>query len=371
MTCMYFTFPAYKVNVELSVCGVENHAVEFHLIFHVTGAGDIFQTQLDNLHRAYSDVMNDEVLKSAKPFFKRYFLSDAANQTVLLDSALSTMPRCVTSVVQQSPLDGSKIALWCYLAADMNPEYRHLWTVERTVGPGSSEQQTARLLQQYETRLEQSGCTLANNCVRTWFFVRDVDVNYRGVVTARKENFEQQGLTHLTHYIASTGIEGISASPAEKVMLDTYAIRGLDPGQLNYLYAKAYLSPTYDYGVTFERGVSIGFGDRRQVYISGTASIDEKGNVLHVGDVEQQVMRMWTNVEALLEEAGCSFEDTMQMIVYLRDIGDFQQVKQLFDVRFPGVPKVIVLAPVCRPAWLVEMECIAVRSVDNPEFKNL
>ena len=49
------------------------------------------------------------------------------------------------------------------------------------------------------------------------------------------------------------------------------------------------------------------------------------------------------------------------MIVYLRDPSDYDAVKAMYDEKFPNVPKVIVLAPVCRPTWLIEMECIAVK----------
>ena len=58
------------------------------------------------------------------------------------------------------------------------------------------------------------------------------------------------------------------------------------------------------------------------------------------------------------------------MIVYLRDIADYTIVKEMYDKRFPCTPKVFVHAPVCRPTWLVEMECIAVKSDENDEFKD-
>ena len=54
----------------------------------------------------------------------------------------------------------------------------------------------------------EQGCKLADNCIRTWFFVQNVDVNYAGVVKARNEVFVTQNLTEKTHYIASTGIGG-------------------------------------------------------------------------------------------------------------------------------------------------------------------
>ena len=49
------------------------------------------------------------------------------------------------------------------------------------------------------------------------------------------------------------------------------------------------------------------------------------------------------------------------MIVYLRDPSDYEVVSAMYEEKFPNIPKVMVLAPVCRPSWLIEMECIAVR----------
>ena len=70
---------------------------------------------------------------------------------------------------------------------------------------------------------------------------------------------------------------------------------------------------------------------------------------------------MWENREALLNEAEADFDDMGQFTVYLRDIADYEVVKKMFDARFPKTPKVITLAPVCRPGWLVEMECMGVK----------
>jgi enamine deaminase RidA (YjgF/YER057c/UK114 family) len=84
---------------------------------------------------------------------------------------------------------------------------------------------------------------------------------------------------------------------------------------------------------------------------------------MYPGDIAGQVCRMWENVEALLQEAECNFNDMTQMIVYLRDIADYNCVKIMFDKKFPGVPRILVLAPICRPGWLIEMECIAVKSL--------
>ena len=79
---------------------------------------------------------------------------------------------------------------------------------------------------------------------------------------------------------------------------------------------------------------------------------------------------MWENVGALLNEANCDYSDIGYMIVYLRDISDYKVVKDLFDIRFPNTPKVITLAPVCRPGWLIEMECMGVKEMANTKFAN-
>ena len=92
---------------------------------------------------------------------------------------------------------------------------------------------------------------------------------------------------------------------------------------------------------------------------------------MYPGDVRQQTRRLWENVETLLAEAGCTYDDAQQMIVYLRDIADYSVVKALFDERFPDKPKVFVNAPVCRSGWLVEMECMAVKAQKDERFPAL
>ena len=86
-------------------------------------------------------------------------------------------------------------------------------------------------------------------------------------------------------------------------------------------------------------------------------------------DVVKQTQRMWENVAALLAEADCTFDDVPLLIVYLRDTADYAVVRALYEERFPDKPYIIVHAPVCRTGWLVEMECMAVKTVDNKQFE--
>lgn len=380
-----YSYPEFGVYAEVSTCKPANGIAEHSIMLHSTRFGETFKEQLEGINQASLTMEESLWNNHAKPIFKRYFLSDASNQTATVEETISEFSPCAVSIVQQPPFDGSKVALWVYLQEGIPVPQRngngtfsykrndltHYWTAYRHTSGGNSEQQTRSLLEGYEEDLTSHKCNIVDNCVRTWFFVRDVDTNYAGVVRGRRDNFDQVGLTQDTHYIASTGIQGAHADGTVKVLLDAYAIKGLKKGQMSYLYAPTHLNPTYEYGVTFERGVCMEYGDRRQLYISGTASIDNKGNVLHVGDIEKQTLRMWENVATLLQERDHTMDDIAQMIVYLRDVADYPLVKKMYDERFPQTPKVIVLAPVCRPTWLIEMECISIKEYTNTEYNAL
>jgi enamine deaminase RidA (YjgF/YER057c/UK114 family) len=195
--------------------------------------------------------------------------------------------------------------------------------------------------------------------------VNDVDNHYAGMVRARNEVFDEQQLTADTHFIASTGIGGRQADPAREVMMDAYAIDGIRREQVHYLYAASHLNRTSEYGVRFERGTYVDYGFRRKIFISGTASINNKGEIMYRGDIRRQTARMLENVETLLSEAGASYDDVEVMVVYLRDMADYTVVKQIYDERFPDKPRVFVNAPVCRPGWLIEMECQADKKIST------
>ena len=350
---------------------------EYHAMIHVSARQLPYDRQLEAVMNAYDSLLSS--LSDSHAVFKRYFLSDAANQAD--DIIAADVTDCAKSIIQQAPLDGTKVALWVWLMTGVQTRltksglyeaahggFRHLFNASAHNLAANSEYQMRLLFNEYIMQLAEEGCKLADNCVRTWLFVNDIDLNYGGVVRARNQVFFTQGLTVHTHFIASTGIGGRQQDPNVLSQMDNYAIAGLKPEQVRYLYASTHLNRTSDYGVSFERGTCIDYADRRHVFISGTASINNKGEVMYAKDVEQQTRRMWENVEALLKEADCTYDDVSEMVVYLRDIADYELVSRLYEERFPGKPYVIVHAAVCRPGWLVEMECMAVKKTDNPQL---
>lgn len=374
---LYTKYHWTELGVSLEMGTYEGRGTrERHAMLHVEPRGEGFAGQWLRLQQAQESLA--AMCKGDQVVMKRYFVSDSTNQYPLIDDNSC----CAINVIQQPLLDGSKVAVWIYMVEGVKPQregadivvrrgaYSHVWSMGMEHAEGDSAQQTHAVLEEYVQRLAHYDATMLRDCVRTWFYVRDVDTQYAGMVKARREMFEIQGLTPSTHYIASTGIQGLPAQTSSLIQLGAYAVTGLQEGQMHYVYALSHLNPTIEYGVTFERGTVVEYGDRAHCYISGTASIDNKGQVVHVGHIVEQTKRMWENVECLLSEGGFSCTDVAQMIVYLRDMADYDVVSHMFAERFPGVPVVFTLAPVCRPEWLIEMECVAIAPRENKDYQD-
>jgi len=110
----------------------------------------------------------------------------------------------------------------------------------------------------------------------------------------------------------------------------------------------------------------IDIGDVVILLISGTASIDEHGQTVHVGDFRAQMQRTYNNITALLAAEGATWHDIVRTTCYLRDIdrdyAEFNEERTKFfrEQDLDPLPASTgIQAKLCRPELLVEMEAIA------------
>lgn len=345
---------------------------------------------LDFIEKGYAEARNALRLAPESAIFRRIFVSDILNQaSVVRASKLYGDPAdgpVAVSIVQQPPMPASKIALLAYHVESetpiakrrLSPKHllveksglRHLWSTQLCAGAcepsTSAAAQTREIFDDLIDTLSGQGGTLRDHCVRTWVYVKDIDVFYRSMVDSRIELLARQGLTGDTHYIAATGIEGACARRYDLVAMDAYSVLDLAPKQVLHLNDFDRLCATKDYNVTFERGTRIAYADRAQHFISGTASIDKAGRVVHPNNVLRQLDRALGNVDALLRAGSATLDDMMYFIVYLRDPTDFNRIDGYLAERFPDRPIVIVQGAICRPEWLIEVEGFAVAANDEP-----
>jgi len=134
------------------------------------------------------------------------------------------------------------------------------------------------------------------------------------------------------------------------------------------------LNEAYDYGSAFSRGMRVELGKFVVLFISGTASIDDHGRTLYVGDLRSQVRRTYDNITALLESEGATWKDIVRTTCYLRDIERDYQAFNEERTQFykeqglnPVPASTGIQAILCRPDLLVEIEAIAMFQKRTPE----
>ncbi len=134
--------------------------------------------------------------------------------------------------------------------------------------------------------------------------------------------------------------------------------------------APAVLNEAYDYAKpsSFSRALSIDLGATTMLLVSGTASVDEYGATIHVGDFRAQLWRTFRNITELLRAEDMTWHDIVRTTCYLRDIErdyeDFNQVRTAFYEWLgldPLPASTAIQARICRSDLLVEIEAIAVR----------
>lgn len=130
-------------------------------------------------------------------------------------------------------------------------------------------------------------------------------------------------------------------------------------GVLNEAYA--YAKPS-----SFSRGMRVDLNGLTILLISGTASIDENGESVHVGDFRAQMKRTLDNITGLLESEGSTWHDIVRTTCYLRDIDrDYDAFNEERTAFFkaqgldPLPASTGIQAHLCRPELLIEIEAIA------------
>jgi enamine deaminase RidA (YjgF/YER057c/UK114 family) len=136
-------------------------------------------------------------------------------------------------------------------------------------------------------------------------------------------------------------------------------------GVLNEAYA--YAKPS-----SFSRGMRIDLNGLTILLISGTASIDEHGKSVHIGDFRAQIRRTLANITGLLESEGCTWHDIVRTTCYLRDIDrDYEAFNEERTAFYreqgldPLPASTGIEAKLCRPELLVEIEAIAIFRTDK------
>lgn len=249
--------------------------------------------------------------------------------------------------------------------------------------------ETQEAFEKLARSLESAGVTF-NDVTRTWLYqggITEAEVNTRGESVERYrelnrsrtdffEQLEESGTMSIVRdgracYPASTGIGmhgsglKVSCMALQTKRNDVRLIPLENPNQ----------TPAFDYerrfsvkSPKFSRAMAVLIDNYVTVWISGTASILDSESV-HAGDIEKQTEQTIDNIEALIspdnfrrhgiEDAGALLSDLARIRVYVKRVQDYEKCRAVCERRFGAAPAVYVVADVCRPELLVEIEGVA------------
>ena len=99
------------------------------------------------------------------------------------------------------------------------------------------------------------------------------------------------------------------------------------------------------------------------VFCSGQIAIEPGTGILADRDIESETIRIMENLKAVLEAAGSSLDRVVKTTIFLRDMGDFARVNEVYGSCFPSNPpaRSTVQAAALPKGVRVEIECIAAR----------
>jgi enamine deaminase RidA (YjgF/YER057c/UK114 family) len=255
--------------------------------------------------------------------------------------------------------------------------------VPRTSATGVYEK-TICTYQHLRRLLPKAGARLGH-VLRTWLYLGGIvegdgpAQRYKELNRARAAVYD--GVPFLNDYLpetfagpafpASTGIgtNGRSITVSALALVsdkdDVLAVPLENPRQTAaFNYSKTYSPVTPQ----FSRGLALCCGSDATLFISGTASITDSES-RHAGDAAAQTHETLDNIAALISKnnlrhhglpgRGATLDDLGLVRVYIKRREDYAFVRAACRERLGDTPATYVVADVCRPELLVEIEGIA------------
>ena len=101
------------------------------------------------------------------------------------------------------------------------------------------------------------------------------------------------------------------------------------------------------------------------LFLSGQIPLDPKTGELVNGDIRKQTQQVLENIKGILESQGLRMENVVKVTIFLKDLGNFNLVNEIYAIYFPSFPparSTVEVSKLPRNAE-IEIETIAVISV--------
>lgn len=236
--------------------------------------------------------------------------------------------------------------------------------------------QSEEIFSQLGTMLSKHGFAISD-IYRQWNYIEQITAmnderqNYQEFNDARSRFYNSAEWSN--GYPAATGI-GTSCGG---VMIEAYAIKGNNvvnhaidnPVQVSaHNYSQKVLTGKTDEAQRttpkFERARIVG----NTVYISGTAAIKGE-NSLPLDKAAAQTAETMQIIKSLTATGNipvdCTATDYTLLRTYIKNSSDASEVMEFMEAHYPAVPKHYLIADVCRPELLIEIEGTATATTEK------
>jgi len=102
------------------------------------------------------------------------------------------------------------------------------------------------------------------------------------------------------------------------------------------------------------------------LFISGQIPLDPATGELVKGEIGQQTARVLDNIKGILESQGLGTEDVVKVTIFLKNMGNFNQVNEVYAEYFPSFPPARSTVEVARLPRDVEIEIEAIALISLP-----
>ena len=242
---------------------------------------------------------------------------------------------------------------------DSSAEFVWAWGLvppDLTLARGS---QTTALFHEIERVLAEHGMTFAN-VVRTWFYCDDINDWYAEFNGARSAFFEERHVFE-TFLPASTGI-GHPNPFGAALTAGFFAMKPKTAAAKAVIVSSPLQADAMTYKSSFSRAAEAQSASGRVLFVSGTASIlPNSSEVAYLDDPVKQIDCAMNAALAIVESRGMTAADVTRAIVYLKK-PEYRELWRNWVATTgkargyrAGITTELV-AEVCRPEWLFEVE---------------
>lgn len=248
---------------------------------------------------------------------------------------------------------------------DEDAQYILLHSIHADQVDTVSYEQTLEMYEKANDILKENGYEF-KHVVRTWIYLHEILKQYETFNKARNIKFREfelipktieDNLYEQVYMPASTGIEGNNSFQAAGVM-DVLAIKKKNNSNISIKNENGTNQKSaYRYGSAFSRAMIVDSNPGKYIYLSGTASINEKGETVFLNDIENQIEMTGDVIKALVKKENFDFRNLSEGTVFLKkpefikEYRDFSKKNGL-----DKMPCIITVADVCRDNLLFEMD---------------